>query len=152
MAELNTVTRTKIAQVAGVKSSSGSFNKSRTQYIDTAVAWTAANGDTFGTALVLPQGTRFHGSVRISSAAGAAGSTVSLGLRNAVNGTVIDATALVNGASIATAQEQAVSTGTKLINGQFFTLPADCEIFGTFGGAAPQANQAIRIEVTFVSA
>lgn len=152
MAELNTVTRTKIAQTAGVKTSSGSFNKDRTLFIDTPAAWSAANGDTFGTGIVIPAGTRFRGAQRLSTAAGAASSTLSLGIRDAITKVAIDPTAIVNAASIATAQEQALATGTKLINGQFYVCPVDVEVYGTFGGATPQANQAIRAEITFVAA
>lgn len=152
MAELDTVTRTKIAQKAGVKVSQGSFNRDRTLFIDTPAAWSAANGDTFGTGIVIPAGSRFRGSVRLSTALGTASTTLSLGIRDAGTKVAIDATALVAAASIATAQEQDLSTGTKLTAGQFYVTPVDVEIYGTFGGATPLANQAIRAEVTFVSA
>lgn len=151
MAELNTVTRTKVAQVAGVKTSGGSFNRDRTQYIDTPAAWSAANGDTFGTGLVIPQGARLRGGVRLSCAVGTGSTTLSLGIRDANTKVAIDATAVLAAASIATAQDVVLSTGTKITGGQYYVMPQDVEIYGTFGGATPLANQAIRIEVSFVA-
>ncbi len=152
MAELKTVTRTSVAQVAGNKAPGGSFNKDRTLFIDTPAAWSAANGDTFATGIIIPAGSRLRGAVRLSTAAGTASTTLSLGIRDARTLVAIDATAVVAAASIATAQEQSLATGTKLTAGQYYVMPVDVEIFGTFGGATPLANQAIRAEVTFVSA
>jgi hypothetical protein len=150
MAEIN-VTRTKVAQAAATKTSGGSFNRARVQFVDMAVAWSAAINDTAGTALVLPKGARLRGAVRLSTGAGNASATLSIGLRDASTKVAIDATALVNAASIATAQEQSLATGTKLTGGQFYVLPQDCEVYLTFGGAVPLANQLIRVELEFVA-
>ncbi len=150
MAEVN-VTRTKLAQVAGTKAPAGSFNRRRTAVITMAAAYAApAQNDTAGTAIVLPKGTRLVLPVTVSSAAGTASSTLSVGLRDATTGTVVDATAIVNAVSIAAAATAQVNTGTKLINGQDYLLPQDCELYLTFGGAAGAANQQIRVEVDFV--
>jgi len=151
MADLNTATRTKVAQIAGQKTTAGSFNPVRKLFIDTPAVWSGANGDTAGTGIVLPMGARISAEVIISSAVGTASTTLSVGLRNNATKVASDATAYVTNASIATAQTQSVVTGTKTTGGQFYTVPEESEVFLTFGGATPLANQAIRIELEFVS-
>ncbi|MEV9317584.1 hypothetical protein, partial [Salmonella enterica] len=58
MAELSTVTRTKVAQVAGSKMTATANNRERVAIIDTAAAYSAASGDTFGTGIIIPKGAR----------------------------------------------------------------------------------------------
>lgn len=151
MAELATVTKTAIAIAAGRKVDPTANNRSRKAVITTAAAWIAANGDTFGTGIVLPKGTRLSGDVFASFSAGAASSTLSIGIRDAVTKVAVDATAIINALAITTAASAGVTTGTKVITGQDYVLPQDCELYGTFGGATPQANQVIRIEVPYIA-
>ena len=152
MAELNTVTRTKIAQVAGNKASGGSFNRSRVAIIDTPAVYAApANGDTAGTELYLPQGARLQTPVSLSCAAGNASSTVSVGIRSARTKVAIDPTAVLNAAPINAAFAGQLNSGSKVTNGQFYVMPEDVELYLTYGGAAGLANQALRIEVSFVA-
>lgn len=151
MAEVN-VTKTKLAQIAGTKTSMGSFNRRRTAVICTPATYAApAQNDIAGTALVLPKGTRVVLPVTVSCAAGTASSTLSVGIRDALTKVAIDANAIVNAASIASAATSQVNTGTKLITGQDYVMPQDAEIYLTFGGAAGAANQAIRVEIDFVA-
>lgn len=150
MSELSTVTRTKVAQVAGTKATASSNNRERVAIIDTAASYTAANGDTFGTAIFIPKGARVLAPY-LSNAAGNASSTLSLGIRDAITGVAIDATALINSASLAAASAGQVNTGTKIVNGQYYVMPQDVEIYGTFGGATPLANAAIRVEIQYVA-
>lgn len=151
MAELATVTKTAVAIAAGRKTDPTAQNRSRFAVITTPAAWSAANGDTFATGIVLAKGTRLICDVVASFAAGAASSTLSIGLRDANTKVAVDATAIINALAITTAATSQVNTGTKLINGQDYVLPQDCEIYGTFGGATPQANQAIRVEVPYIA-
>jgi hypothetical protein len=151
MAELNTATRTKIAQAAGLKAAPSAMNPERRIFIDTPAVWSAANGDTAGTAMVIPAGSRLVPGVSLSTAAGAASSTMSIGLRDANTLVVIDATAVMAATSLTAAQNASVFTGTKSTNGQYYTLPVDCELFLTFAGAAPTANQAVSAMVGFIS-
>lgn len=151
MAELTTATRTQIAQSAGLKAAPSAFNPERRIFIDTPAVWTAANGDTAGTSMVIPAGSRILGGVSLSNAAGAASSTLSIGIRDANTKSIIDATAVMSATSIAAAQALSVFSGTKSVNGIYYVLPVDCELYLTFGGAAPQANQAISAVVGFVS-
>lgn len=151
MAELN-ITRTKQAQVAGTKAPAGSFNRVRMAVITMPATYSApAQNDTVGTAITLPKGTRLVLPVTVSSGAGTASSTLSVGIRSALTKTAIDATAIVNAVAIASAATAQVNTGTKLISGQDYLLPEDCELYLTFGGAAGAANQQIRVEVPFVA-
>lgn len=151
MPELATVTKTAIAIAAGRKTDPTANNRSRFAVITTAAAWTAANGDTFGTGIVLTKGSRLICDVVASFGTGAASSTLSIGLRDANTKVAVDATAIINALAITTAATSQVNTGTKMITGQDYVLPQDCEIYGTFGGATPTANQAIRIEVPYIS-
>lgn len=151
MAEVLTATRTQVANNAAQKAHPSAFNRPRVMFVDTPATWSAANGDTAPTALVIPAGSRLMPEVTISTGAGAASSTVSVGLRDNVTKAPIDPTAIVNAASIASAGVQQIVTGTKVTNGQYYTLPVDAEVYLTFGGATPQANQAISISFEFCS-
>jgi hypothetical protein len=151
MAELATVTKTSVAIAAGRKVDPTAQNRSRFAVITTAPAWTAANGDTAGTGITLLKGSRLICDVVASFAAGAASSTLSVGLRDAVTKVAVDATAIVNALAITAAATSQVNTGTKMVNGQDYVLPQDCEIYLTFGGAAPTANQAIRLEIPYIA-
>lgn len=151
MAEVN-VTRTKLSQIAGTKAPAGSFNRVREAVITMAAAYAApAQNDIAGTGIVLPKGTRLVNGVFVSNGAGTASSTLSVGLRDATTLVAVDATAIVNAVAITTAANAGVNTGTKLITGQDYLLPQDCEIYLTFGGAAGAANQQIRVEVPFIA-
>lgn len=151
MAELATVTRSKVAQVAARKMDPSAQNRRRSVVIDSAPTYTAANGDTFGTGIIIPKGSRLLGNVLLSNAAGAASSTLALGLRDPVTLVAVDATAIIAATAITTATTATVNTGTKITAGQFYLLPSDLEIYGTFAGATPTANQAIRAEIDFIA-
>jgi hypothetical protein len=151
MAELATVTKTAIAIAAGRKVDPTAQNRVREAVITTAATWSAANGDTAGTGIVLAKGSRLVCGVIASFGTGAASSTLSVGIRDAVTKVAVDATAIVNALAITTAATAQVNTGTKLVTGQDYTLPQDCELFLTFGGATPTANQAIRVEVPYIA-
>lgn len=152
MAELTTVVRSEVDYQAGRKAHPTELNRQRTAIIDMAATYAApAQNDTAATHLVIPAGSRIKAPVTVSNAAGTASSTLSVGLRDALTKAVVDATAVVNAVAITTAATAQVNTGTKLINGQFYTLPSDCELYLTFSGAAGAANQAIRIEVDWIS-
>lgn len=151
MAELTTATRSEVAHAAGAKAHQSTFNRNRIQFIDTPAVWTAANGDTAGTSLLIPSGSRLWPWVSLSCSAGGAGSTVSVGLRNMETKAPLDATAWLAATSIASAQIINVATGTKVTGGQYYIVPVDAEVYLTFGGAAPAANQAVSIGLQFVS-
>lgn len=148
MAEINTLQAANRA--AGIKGPAGDHNGVRVAVVTMPAAWTAANGDTAATGIILPAGARpmFP---RVSCAAGAASSTMSVGLRNAKTGAVLSATALVDAQAITSATNALAVSGTAIRNGANYTVPVDAEIYLTFGGANPTANQAIRVEVPYVA-
>lgn len=152
MAELSTITRTAAAIALGQKVNPTNQNRVRVAIFEMPAAYAApANGDTFATGIVLPKGSRVLLPVTVSNAANAASVTLSIGLRDATTKVAVDATAIVSALAIASAATAQVNTGTKLTAGQFYTLPQDCEIYGTFGGATPNANVQIRSEISYVS-
>jgi len=112
----------------------------------------AAIADTIGFGVVLKRGTRLLCPVTLSNGAGTASSTLAVGLRNPVTKVAIDATAILAATAINAAQTIQANTGTKLTNGQRYVLDQDAEIYGTVAGAAIPANQAIRIEVPYITA
>lgn len=151
MAELATVTRTAIALAAGQMFHPAAQNRVRSVIIDTPAVYAAANGDTFGTGIVLPKGSRILAGPILSNNTNAASVTLALGLRNAVTKVAVDATAIMAATAITTAATAPIYTGTKTTAGQYYVLDQDCEIYGTFGGATPTANVAIRAEIEYVS-
>ena len=152
MAELDTITRSRVAQVAGRKASATTQNRDRVVIIDTPATYAApASGDTFGTGIILPKGSRLLCAPFLSNAANTASLTVQFGIRDAITKVAIDATAIMAATAITTAATAQVVTGTKLTAGQFYEMPQDVEIYGTFGGASGTANAAIRAEIPFVA-
>lgn len=151
MAELATVTRSAVAIAAGRKTEPTAQNRVRAVLIDTPAAYTAAQNDTFGTGIVLAKGTRLLAGPVLSNAANTAALTLALGLRDATTKVAVDATAIMAATAITSAATGPINTGTKITAGQYYVLPQDCEIYGTFAGAAPTANAAIRAEIYYVA-
>lgn len=152
MAELDTITRSRVAQVAGRKATATTLNRNRVAIIDTPAAYAApASGDTFGTGIILPKGSRLLCPMTLSNAANTAALTLSLGIRDAITKVAIDATAILAATGITSAGTAQFNTGTKMTGGQFYEMPQDVEIYGTFAGAAGTANAAIRAEIPFIA-
>jgi len=149
MAEQNTRNAAELA--AGRKLGPSENGQEQRMIIEWPAAHAFANGDTVGTGMILKRGTRLTALPLISFATGAASSTLSLGLRDPVTKTAIDATAIVNALAITTAATASSATGTKYVNGQRYLLPQDAEVYATLGGATPQANQAIRVEIPYIT-
>ena len=148
MAEINSLQAANRA--AGVANRAGDHGNLRVAVVSMPAAWSAANGDTVATGVVLPAGARPR-FPNVSTAAGAASSTLSVGLRNARTGVVLSATALVDAQAITSAANAMVVTGSAIRNGADYVLPVDAEVYLTFGGANPTANQAIRVEVPYLA-
>jgi hypothetical protein len=152
MTELSTITRTSAAIALGQKVNPTNQNRVRVAVFEMPATYAApANGDTFATGIVLAKGTRLLCPVTVSGATNAASVTLSVGLRDATTKVAVDATAIVNALAVTTAATAQVNTGTKLTGGQFYTLPQDCEIYGTWGGATPNANVQTRVEISYVA-
>ena len=151
MAELATVTRTAVAIAAGLKTHPAAHNRVRVVVLDTPATYTAASGDTFGSGIVIPKGSRILTGPMLSNAANTASLTLAVGLRDATTKVAVDATAIMAATAITSAATAPIYTGTKLTAGQYYVLPQDCEIYGTFAAATPTANAAIRVEIEYVS-
>lgn len=152
MAELTNVTRSSFDYQAGRKAHPTSLNRVRCAVIESAAAYAAAaDGDTFGTNIVIPAGTQFLAPVTVSNEANTASLTLSLGLRDPVTKVAVAAAGLLSACSLASAQCAQFNTGTKLTAGQLYKTATDLEIYGTFAGAAAGANKLWRAEVRFVA-
>lgn len=150
MAEINSRNTAELA--AGRKLGFDCQGKTQVAVFEMPSTYTAANGDTFGSGIVLKAGSRLIGLPLVSNAANGASVTLSVGLRDPVTKVAIDATAIVNALSITAAATAFIGTGTKINAGQRYILPQDAEIYATFGGGTPTANAAIRVEVPYLSA
>lgn len=148
MAEINGRGATEVA--AGRKVLFDSQAQTSVAVCEMPTTWSASNGDTVATGIFLKKGSRLLGNVVASFGTGTASSTLSVGIRNRTTLTAVAAGGIVNGLAITTAATAAVNTGTLLITGQRYVLVEDCEIYFTFGGANPTANQAIRVEVPYI--
>lgn len=149
MAEINSAQAANVA--AGTMNKSADKNRKSMLTVTMPATWSASNGDTVATKQVLPASCRVTG-VRVSNAAGASSSTLSVGIRKATDGTSADPDALVNALAITTAAYAGVFTGALLTAGQSAIMPAyETEVYLTFGGANPTANQALRVEIDYVS-
>jgi hypothetical protein len=152
MPEISNITRTGLAITLGQMTNPVAQNRMRTAVFEMTPIYAAPlAGDTVGTGLVLAKGTRLLCPVTLSNAANTAGLTLALGLRDAVTKVAVDATAIMAATAITAAATAQVSTGTKVTNGQFYTLPQDCEIYGTLAGAGGTANAAIRAEIPYIA-
>jgi hypothetical protein len=152
MPEISNITRTGLAITLGQMTNPVAQNRMRTAVFEMAPIYAAPlAGDTIGTGLVLTKGTRLLCPVTLSNAANTAALTLALGLRDAVTKVAVDATAIMAATGITAAATAQVTTGTKLVNGQFYTLPQDCEIYGTLAGAGGTANAAIRAEIPYIA-
>lgn len=149
MAEINALQAANVA--AGTKNRSVDDNRKRTLTINMPATWSASQNDTAATKQKLPAGCRVS-AVRVSHGTGASSSTLSVGIRNFATGADADADALVNALAITTAAFVEVHTGALLVTGQSGVMPdVDQEVYLTFGGANPTANQAIRVEIDYVT-
>lgn len=111
----------------------------------------AAIGDTIGFGHILKRGARLLLPVSLSNSAGTASCTLAVGLRNPVTKVAISVNGVLAATSIASAQNIQANTGTLLTGGQRAVLDQDAELYGTVAGAAIPANQAIRVEVPFLT-
>lgn len=149
MAEVNSKQAANVA--AGIKNRAGDHNRVRALVITTPDTWSASNGDTMASKQVLPPGARVIG-VQVGCAAGAASSTLSIGIRDAKDGANPDPDALCAAQAINAAGTFAVVSGATLTNGQDGLIPqVEQEVYFTFGGANPTANQDIRAVIQYIA-
>ncbi|HEY0878989.1 MAG TPA: hypothetical protein VGE10_11120 [Zeimonas sp.] len=148
MAEVNSYQAAELA--AGRKLAPATHNRLRTAYFRTPTTHAIANGDTMGSGLTLPAGARIV-RVRESHGAGAASSTVDVGVRNPTTKVAIVADAIVKALALTSAGVSDPVTGTKILGGADYVLPSDAELYATFGGATPTANQQVAFWVDYIA-
>lgn len=100
---------------------------------------------------VIPQGSRILPFGRVECAAGAASSTLSLGLKSVATGAVINASGIATGVNLTAAGVKDANNGALFAGGGYVTTE-DVVLYGTFTGAASQANQAITVYQPFLPA
>lgn len=148
MAEVNS--KQAANKAANKRNHPADHNRVRCLVISTPDAWTAADGDTMATGQALPPGARPI-AVKVACAAGAASSTVSVGHRKLSDASGAVAASLGSQA-INAAGTFTVTNGTLMANGADAVTPDyEVEVFLTFGGANPTANQDIRVELLYVA-
>ena len=100
---------------------------------------------------VIPQGSRLTTSSRVECAAGAASSTLNIGLRSAATGAVISATQIASGVNLTAAGVKDANSGLAFA-GVGYVTTEDVIVYGTFTGATNTANQAISVYINFLPA
>lgn len=120
--------------------------------IMTPATWSGAQNDTMGSGVTIPPNCRLLANSVVSCNAGSASSTLSIGLRSKKTGTVLSATAIASGVDIAASGVKNAFNGAYVDAGFDFVTTEESEVFLTFTGANPQANQKIRVEVAYVGA
>ena len=148
MSEINTAQSALTA--ANKKISAADHNRVRVATVTMPAAWTAAVGDTAGAGHVLPSGSRIL-DVRVASSGGAAGAPRSVGIRSKTVAGQSGADALVANHPLSAAGNVSATSGTTVAVGTADVTTFDGEIFLTFAGAAPQANQQIRVMVAYIA-
>lgn len=129
---------------------SDSYGRKRVVIIETPAVHAAALNDTIGSGFRLPAGARLLSSSKVNVlGAGAASSTLSIGTRNFDTKVAVDATAVASAVALTTAARVDANNGTGLGNGALTV--AGLELYATFTGATPTANQQIRVEVELVA-
>lgn len=100
---------------------------------------------------VIPAGSRILPFGKLECAAGAASSTLSIGLRSAATGTVISATQIASAVNLTAAGVKDINNGAAFAGAGYVTTE-DVIVYGTFTGATNTANQAISLYLPFVPA
>lgn len=151
------VTSRQVTTLAGSSTGPGKvrpsdfYGRKRVVIIETPATYTApAVSDTIGSGFRLPPGARLLSSSVVNVlGAGAASSTLSVGLRDFTTKVATDATAVASAVSLTAAGRPVANNGTSLTNGTL--TAANQELYATFTGATGTANQQIRVEVEIVT-
>lgn len=99
---------------------------------------------------VVPAGSRILPTGKLECAAGAASSTMSLGIRSQATGTVVSATQIASAVNLTAAGVKDINNGAGFAGTGYITTE-DVIVYGTFTGATNTANQAITVYVEVVA-
>ena len=112
-------------------------------------AW--ANGDTFVIGFI-PKGSRILRSGKLWHGAFGASVTMTIGVRDAVTKTAINAAGLLASASVATAGlVKNIDTGALLNQTGGYVTTADVEVYATLAGADPTDNIQAEFEIPYLT-
>lgn len=98
---------------------------------------------------IIPAGARVLPFGRVECAAGAASSTLSIGLRSLATGTVISATSIASAVNLTAAGIKDANNGVAFAGGGYVATE-DLVCYATFTGATNTANQAITVYLPIV--
>lgn len=99
----------------------------------------------------IPAGSRILGDSIVSCAAGTASSTVDIGLRETVTGTVLSATGIATGVDTAAAGVKFANSGAYVTSGAEYVTLVEVDVYATAKGAVLAANQALKFEIYYVT-
>lgn len=151
MAEFNSRQITALAGTPKVKASPYDFGEPYLIIAGTPAVAAWAQNDTFVIGVV-PKGSRILRLGKCWHGAFGASVTMTIGVRDAVTKSVIDAAGLLASASVATAGlVKNIDTGALLNQVNGYLTTADVEVYATFGGATPTANAQAEFELIFLT-
>lgn len=146
MAEVVSKQAAKIA--AGTKLTGADYGHPRVVVFTSPDTVTWANGDTLGSGIRLPVGTRFVCGGMASFADMGTSITLDVGIRNASTLVAIDADGIAAAVDVATAAARSqLNSGALIKDGVEYVTTVETEIYATLSGGTPTANAQIRIEV-----
>jgi hypothetical protein len=87
----------------------------------------------------------------VGCAAGTATSVLDIGLRKTKDGTVIDADGIAVGIDIAAAGTKSAINGALITNGAEYVTTEEVDVYATVRVAALAANQALKVELSYVA-
>jgi len=99
----------------------------------------------------LPIGSRILSDGIVSCAAGTATSTLDIGVRKTRDGAVINASGIAAGVDIAAAGTKAATNGALITNGAEYVTTEEVDVYATVKVAALAANQALKVELQYVT-
>ena len=146
MAEVVSKQAAKIA--AGTKLTGADYGHPSVVVFTSPDTVTWANGDTLGSGIRLPVGTRILANGYASFADMGTSITLDVGIRNFATGVAVDADGIAAAVDVATAAARSVlNSGALVKDGVEYVTTVETEIYATLSGGTPTANAQIRIEV-----
>lgn len=112
-------------------------------------AW--AQNDTFATGIIIPKGSRILRSGRLSHGIFGASTTLDVGIRDAVLGTVIDVDGIADGLDIAAAGVKELDGGSLFASGVSYVTTADVEVYCSLLTANPTDNAQMELEIHYIA-
>lgn len=126
------------------------FGKVRVAVITSPATAAWAQGDTIGSGIPIPIGSRILANGYVSNGALGTSVTLDVGIRNFKTKVAIDADGIAAAVDVAAAGRSVLNNGALLTAGVEYITTEVCELYATLGGANPTDNIQLRIEVPFL--